>query len=89
MLCSGCVGLGIPSVRYHDGSPREGRTLDEAILFDTEGPSCADGQCGPLPGEQFAAEDCGEAASVEPPELPNVPWPRFHPLPTAPVFSSR
>ncbi|WP_068142282.1 hypothetical protein [Roseimaritima ulvae] len=112
MLCGGCVGLNIPSVRYHDAPTPPGapRTLDEALLFSRDGgsgpggPPAAVGH-GPV-GEGFpmvgpyppgtggpgacATGDCGE--ELEEPAgpgaaLPAVPWPRFHPVPTTPVFA--
>jgi hypothetical protein len=84
----GCVALNIPSQRFHDPADKGGlfghwnsnhghnahhSTSHE--FHDSCGP-CLDG--GPLeedPLEQVPAE-------------PEVPWPRFHPVPTRPIFGS-
>lgn len=122
MLCGGCVGLNIPSVRYHDDPvpPGAPRTLDEALLFSRDGgsgpggPSAAVGSgpvgnspvgngfpmVGPYPPGAggpgacatgaCAGGDCGadlEEPAGPGPALPAVPWPRFHPVPTTPVFA--
>lgn len=93
MLCSGCVGLNIPSVRYHEPPTPPGapRTLDEALLFSRD-PALGPGPAGQgmVGGGACPTGDCGPELEEPPagpaPKLPAVPWPRFHPVPTTPVF---
>ncbi len=85
---NGCVGLNIPSERYHGSSGQEavtgagvvsGRTLGDALLF---APSTGGG-----PAASCGAG--GEPLSEPAGQLPTVPWPRFHPVPTSAVFEMR
>lgn len=80
----GCVAMNIPSVRYADPSDRGGllgpqRPANQAEL---SAGNCETGACDPFIGNCAGAN--GQAA--EEPPVPEVPWPRFHPLPTRPVF---
>ena len=94
-LLSGCVALGIPSVRYHDPEDRggllgpqrpansaevAGAPGEQVVVAGSDAPASCLG-CNDLGGE-------GGCEGDEPEKPPEVPWPRFHPLPTRPVFSS-
>jgi hypothetical protein len=92
---AGCLALNIPSQRHHDpqdsggifGEWRKpaypGRLVKE-ILVGSDG-EC-DGGCGTgADGECFEGEYYG-ATSTQPVEVPSVPWPQYHPVPTRPVF---
>ncbi len=95
---TGCLGLNIPSGRYHDPSPAAaGRTtpdgprrLDHALLF-------ANPRVPPETSGAWEEHDptaCGSRLPAggsrgQEDDLPAVPWPRFHPVPTAPVFAPR
>lgn len=98
---SGCIALGIPSERYHDpadsggllGDWKRGQPYDSAALTaelieegavlvpSPEGLLCS----GVSPLDMSAVDGCGREAKPKPPK---VPWPRFHPVPTRPVFGS-
>ncbi len=88
----GCVALNIPSHRFHDpadhGGPlghwRHQDPLSEGVSpvdgSHQGGPWCIDG--GPL-----EVDPCDPSLDVHGnPKQPEVPWPRFHPVPTRPVF---
>ncbi len=79
---TGCVALGIPSVRYDDPSDRGGllgpqRPADPSAPAELGAAGCSAAGC----------QSDGQQVEPEPPPVPAVPWPRFHPLPTRPVFS--
>lgn len=96
----GCVALNIPSRRFHDENDHGGllghwrggggRPLAHESSFATEtsgefhGSSgiCMDG--GPLEVDPFdpTLDVNGN------PKQPEIPWPRFHPVPSRPVFGS-
>jgi len=96
---SGCIALGIPSERFDDPADGGGllgdfkrdqaygpadmaRELVEqgAVLSpSSEGLFCSDGSPLDVPAVGLG----GNAPQAKPPE---VPWPRFHPVPTRPVF---
>jgi hypothetical protein len=97
----GCVALNIPSHRFDDptdcggvlGPWRKGHCkpahhhgdlgphLTVGEFHDASG-DCIDG--GPLDSAPFDPSlDCQGN-----PKRPEVPWPRFHPVPTRPVFGS-
>ena len=90
---TGCVALNVPSQRYHD--PEDGGGVFGAwSLSGASQPihndhhhapthGVEDGvMCGSLEADPF--DTCvGENGKPKPPE---VPWPRFHPVPTRPVF---
>ncbi len=88
----GCVALNIPSQRYDDPSDRGGifgphrprgqGTPVHPVQVDGALPSIDDSYC---PATDTSA---WEEGVEEPEKTPEVPWPRFHPLPTRPVFSS-
>ncbi|WP_146458311.1 hypothetical protein [Rubripirellula tenax] len=95
----GCVALNIPSERAHDPADAGGilgpwkkggaSTASQHTVFDeftndsySGDPSCSDG--GALGFDPFDPNAI-EGGQTEPPE---VPWPRFHPVPTRPVFGA-
>jgi len=91
----GCVAMNIPSVRYHDPDDRGGilgphrPAGAEDVSTQTVG-YCDAGCCGddgewPGVGE-FAPVGGGCLPLGSEKKPPGVPWPRFHPLPTRPVF---
>ena len=90
----GCVALNIPSQRHHDPG-------DQGGLFGSWGGDHRSEACrDPLQGQDACVEgggsSCGAATcqscdfeGVDPEvKLPEIPWPRFHPVPTRPVFGS-
>jgi len=94
ILLSGCMALSIPSVRYHDPEDRGGLLGPQRPAHPTEDVTAS--------GEQVFVEDIAESSACmgcgdescddgcegsESERPPEVPWPRFHPLPTRPVFS--
>jgi hypothetical protein len=98
LICQGgCVALNLPSERIADPSDKGGlfghwrgtarhhsTTSNRDFAMRSEG-SCVDSDCwdgGPL-GED-SCETCEDAE----PAAPEVPWPRFLPVPTRPVFGS-
>ncbi|QDS94911.1 hypothetical protein FF011L_36940 [Roseimaritima multifibrata] len=86
---TGCVGLNIPSVRYHETPDPGPRTLDEALLFSKTSPGSGPNvqSCGLNCSGHCEEVDCGpDSGPAE--KLPEVPWPRFHPVPTHPVYQS-
>lgn len=87
-LSSGCVALNIPSVRYDDPDDQGG------LLGPHRQAAGGGNRSGSVPlsadcesSSEFLAGDDGLAVS-DAPKPPEVPWPRFHPLPTRPVFST-
>jgi len=94
VLLSGCMALSIPSVRYHDPEDRGGllgpqRPANQAEVVAVSGEQVV-AESGGEPsnctgcGDDDCDRGCEGSESEKPPE---VPWPRFHPLPTRPVFS--
>jgi hypothetical protein len=93
-LQSGCVALNIPSQRHDDPSDgggilgswedpaRPGRVLKEILVGPP--PEAGMDACDDFTpvGAEFGN---GEYATNEPPK-PEVPWPKYHPIPTRPVF---
>ncbi len=93
---AGCVALNIPSHRFHDPTDRGGllgdwRQAESAAMFHGEVgvetvPHLShptDAQViddGLLDQQPFGCESA--------PKQPDVPWPRFHPVPTRPVFAA-
>ncbi len=76
MLCTGCSLLGIPSHR-----------LDNACQED-HCSSMASGNCSPLPSELPMPACLAKWRDEK--KLPKAPsFPRFHPLPTRPIFDTR
>jgi len=98
-VTSGCVALSIPSQRFHDPADRGGIFGDfrgshrAASEGSSLGIPCDRGTCG---AADCAA--CGSAAGYQSDDEfsddgghhskpPEVPWPRYHPVPTRPVFA--
>lgn len=85
-LLGGCVALNIPSVRYDDPEDRGGlfgphrKTDASAVPELTDVSGLADGRHACTSGSE-------DLEIADPPKPPEVPWPRFHPLPTRPVFA--
>ena len=98
-VCPGCVALNIPSVRYHDPadhgglfgpwSDAAGPTPSAAVgvRHESAGAAAEAWRPGAEPLSPPPA-GCGPDAPLAavPEADPDVPWPRFHPLPTRPVF---
>lgn len=89
----GCVAFNIPSVRFDDPGDRGGilgphrQTDPEELEMMRE--MAASESCGiGVGGCVTSFEDADMHAGEKPETPPEVPWPRFHPLPTRPVFSS-
>lgn len=94
-LLSGCVAMGIPSVRYHDPEDRGGLLGPQRPVNPAEVAEASGGQVivagSDVPASYLGCNDLGGEGGCEggePKKPPEVPWPRFHPLPTRPVFSS-
>jgi len=94
MISGGCVAMNIPSVRYDDPDDRGGpfgpqkKTDPETIAMHMDGGQSWDAS-GPASCVDCVDDDSWDGAGAEHSEKPpEVPWPRFHPLPTRPVFSS-
>ncbi|EMI55945.1 hypothetical protein [Rhodopirellula sallentina] len=97
----GCLALGIPSERLHDPADRGGLLgdwnsdvsygpdqitqdlVEQGVVLATtdDGLFCE----GPSPLDVNPKTGC-----LSPPKekTPEVPWPRFHPVPTRPVFGT-
>lgn len=94
VLLSGCMALSIPSVRYHDPEDRGGllgpqRPANPVEVADVSGEQVFMEGGGERAtclgcGDEGCDGECDGSESEKPPE---VPWPRFHPLPTRPVFT--
>jgi len=89
-LFGGCLAMNIPSVRYQDPEDRGGilgahKKQEPATLE-----AMAESQHSSIDSTSCGCIDCGEGEMIDgekPEKPPEVPWPRFHPLPTRPVFS--
>ncbi len=73
MPLAGCVSLNVPSIRYDDPADRGGPL----------GPWHTGGAVLPGPSRGCTVADRPPAEEVA---NPAVPWPKFHPVPTRPVF---
>ncbi|WP_246151376.1 hypothetical protein [Rubripirellula reticaptiva] len=98
---SGCLALNVPSERLHDPTDAGGILGDwksDSIggchhLAGGYGtgsglPAGYDGECidgGSLEVDPFGSAFGSDSTEPKPPE---VPWPRFHPVPTRPVFGT-
>lgn len=93
MISGGCVAMNIPSVRYEDPDDRGGffgpheKTDSGTMAMHGDG-----GQAWDASGSASCV-DCVDDGSLDgfgehSEKPPEIPWPRFHPLPTRPVFSS-
>lgn len=95
-LQTGCVALNIPSERFQDandhggvlGHWRQHGHLASPIGADHQHGQPIHGHCsldgGPLEVDPFGPDP----ESRGKPKEPEVPWPRFHPVPTRPVFGA-
>ncbi len=94
----GCVALNIPSRRHHDpgdrgglfGSWRQGDGLTESdvpMVHPSGHTVSCPGDCGDPACEEWGGceSGCGMYEEAQPPE---IPWPRFHPVPSRPIFGS-
>ena len=90
---AGCVALNIPSRRHLDPSDDgglfgswnggDGTNGSESLHVHSEGCPC-EGSFDACVGDCGDCEwGCGIDETVRPPE---IPWPRFHPVPTRPIF---
>jgi hypothetical protein len=89
LLASGCIAPNLPSYRYHDPHDRGGLLGDYRSGASSHGLPCAaetsDCIAGPHHGRGCSDDDFdGDHGAAKPPE---IPWPRYHPVPTRPVFS--
>ena len=97
----GCVALNIPSHRFHDpgdcggalGSWRKGHCKPMGPHDEFAPPLVADefhgasGHC--IDGGPLETDPLGPSLDYDgTPKPPEVPWPRFHPVPTRAVFGS-
>jgi len=96
VVSSGCVAMNIPSQRHHDPADRGGMFGDfrggsggahgtrAHGTRSSSGHSAGCGgcaQCGD--GDEDDEWDADGRRKEKPPE---IPWPRYHPVPTRPVF---
>jgi hypothetical protein len=88
----GCVALSIPSERLHDPGDHGGLFGDWNHGVDHVG-ACTDGHCEE-PSRCLVGMPC-DGGPLDPTldldgnpkkNEEKVPWPRFHPVPTRPVF---
>lgn len=85
-LSGGCVALNIPSVRYDDPGDRGGLFGPHRTTNGDANSEFGDvSTVTPAPGPQVCVSEDLEMDHA--PKPPEVPWPRFHPLPTRPVFA--
>ncbi len=89
LLFGGCIAFNIPSVRYDDPDDRGGMLGPQQKRDPAELAVLAEqhraGSRSCLGGTVVNDLNIDEVKAEQPPE---VPWPRFHPLPTRPVFSA-
>jgi hypothetical protein len=83
-VTTGCMAFNVPSVRYDDPTDRGGLLGPQRTLAPEEVDQVRNGAS--LSGCHGCAAD--EELVVDEEAPPEVPWPRFHPLPTRPVFSA-
>lgn len=93
-VSTGCVAIGVPSQRYHDPDDHGG------LLGDWRQHNLGSvGGTHPLPPEERCGLACdsdwqppleldenGGSIADSKGDTPEVPWPRFHPVPTRPVY---
>lgn len=99
----GCVALNIPSHRFHDPGDHGGllghwrHGGPDAHRGTVTEVSTARGNPGEFHGSSGICLDGGplEVDPFDPtldvngnPKQPEIPWPRFHPVPTRPVFGA-
>lgn len=77
----GCVALNLPSERYDDPETAAGQPAGIDSLFLWAPPRGGSAAAAP-PSE--ASDPASEPHASG--RLPAVPWPRFHPVPTRPVY---
>lgn len=99
---TGCVALNIPSRRHHDpgdqgglfgpwnGNAGSGVSAGHSTSAGIDGPcaTCGDSGCQSCMDTERWDEcesGCGSHEEVKPPE---IPWPKYHPVPTRPVFGA-
>jgi hypothetical protein len=91
---SGCVALNLPSDRYQDPADHGG-LLGSWKTADASPPASGDSETycdetgtpvdqGALVVDPFDTES-GEFADAKKDE---IPWPRFHPIPTRPIYGN-
>lgn len=76
----GCIALAIPSQRHFDPQDRGGLFGEFRPYQGGDNDTVPVGHGGP-------GKTCFQDDPVMAEEEPEVPWPRFHPIPTRPVFS--
>lgn len=90
---AGCVALSIPSQRRHDPTDHGGLFGDwknvgaAAQLFSPQSHSVSDFSIDGGPLECDSLEPSFEEQKA--PEKDEIPWPRYHPVPTRPVFGGQ
>ena len=100
MLSSGCVALNIPSKRFHDSTDHGGVFGPWRKHHHVGDSSHADPASAHVVNEHGLMHGWdGGPLEVDPfdpsldangqPKKQDIPWPRFHPIPTNPVFGGR
>lgn len=80
------MAFNIPSVRYDDPTDRGGLLGPQRKLAPEEVEQVRAGAS--LSGCNGCSVSGDDEEVIEEEAPPEVPWPRFHPLPTRPVFSA-
>jgi hypothetical protein len=76
----GCVHPNIPSIRYGNEPGPHGSPV---ILEESCVPETVVGQDPAMLADGYLDSSCGGEVEQD---VPEAPWPRFHPLPTRPVL---
>lgn len=84
----GCVALNLPSERYDDPEAAVGQPpgIDSLLLWAPrrDGSTAAAPPSESIDSTSEAIDPASEPHASG--RLPAVPWPRFHPVPTRPVY---
>jgi hypothetical protein len=90
----GCVALNIPSQRFEDSEDHGGvlgpwRKHGHLAVGDSSHPQHCDDGAFAIDGGPLEIDPFDPTLDLDgTPKQPDVPWPRFHPVPTRPVFGS-
>jgi len=94
----GCVALNIPSERHHDPDDRGGlfgpwassHRHHETTTIVHDAQACSAGTACEIDGGPLQVDPFDFSVDAQRrPKPPEIPWPRFHPVPTRPVFGVR